>query len=149
MRMLFNWDIEHLCVVFSWWHINSIPILILSCGIIILIGVIYEYTKYLSKNYDKKLYQEEYRSIPEDDNLVSNEEESRSRGSRISTRASKSQQVLRSLIYSIQTTLSLFIMLIFMTYNGFLIISVVLGAFIGSYIFSKNIIYDQPAECCI
>ncbi|CAJ0645409.1 6453_t:CDS:2 [Entrophospora sp. SA101] len=77
MRMLFNWDIEHLCVVFSWWRINSILGLVVSCGIVILIGMFYEYIRYLSKNYDKKLYQGGYRSVvAEDDNLVAlNEEE--------------------------------------------------------------------------
>ncbi|CAG8454194.1 4416_t:CDS:2 [Ambispora leptoticha] len=48
------------------------------------------------------------------------------------------QQLTRSLLYALQVLVSMFIMLIFMTYNGYLMISVVVGSGMGFYLFTKR-----------
>ncbi|TIB92879.1 Ctr copper transporter [Wallemia mellicola] len=51
----------------------------------------------------------------------------------------KHQQVQRSILYAASAALSFFLMLIFMTYNGFLIAAVVVGAGLGHYTFHREI----------
>jgi len=48
-------------------------------------------------------------------------------------------RVLRALIYGVTVFLSFFLMLIFMTYNAYLIGAVVVGASLGHYIFGSTI----------
>ncbi|CAG8835027.1 19061_t:CDS:2 [Gigaspora margarita] len=70
MKMLFNWDSTNLCIVFSWWKVNGFPLLLFSCFMVGLIGVFYEFLKFLSRKYDEKIYESCYRQIS------NNEEES-------------------------------------------------------------------------
>jgi len=51
-------------------------------------------------------------------------------------------RVLRALIYGVTVFLSFFLMLIFMTYNAYLIGAVVVGAALGHYIFGSTINID-------
>jgi copper transporter 1 len=53
--MLFNWDTEKLCIVFSWWRVNNIGFLILSCFIIILLATSFEFLKFVLRRYDSKI----------------------------------------------------------------------------------------------
>lgn len=45
---------------------------------------------------------------------------------------------MRSTIYAILVAISFWLMLVFMTYNGFLMIAVVLGAGFGHFIFGRG-----------
>jgi len=47
-------------------------------------------------------------------------------------------RVTRALLYGISVFLSFFLMLVFMTYNAYLILAVVAGAFIGHFIFASE-----------
>ena len=57
--------------------------------------------------------------------------------------------LLQSFLHLIQVTVSLMLMLIFMTYNSWLCLSVVLGAMIGYLIFGwkKSIVMDLTEHC--
>lgn len=46
------------------------------------------------------------------------------------------QQVIRALIHMLQFAVAYFIMLLAMYYNGYIIICIIIGAFLGSFIFS-------------
>ncbi|KAI4120842.1 MAG: hypothetical protein LQ341_007493, partial [Variospora aurantia] len=46
------------------------------------------------------------------------------------------QQVIRALIHMLQFAVAYFIMLLAMYYNGYIIISIIIGAFLGAFIFS-------------
>ncbi|CAG8579454.1 17438_t:CDS:2, partial [Dentiscutata heterogama] len=140
MKMLFNWDTTNLCIIFSWWKVNGIPLLILSCFFVALIGVVYELLKYLSRKYDEKIYESCYRQISNDE-----EENPPAPVNRV-VKLKRSQQLIRSFIYAIQAFISFFIMLIFMTYNGFLMISVVIGAGIGFFFFGKQTVSNSEEE---
>lgn len=110
MNMTFNWSYYNTCVIFEWWKIKSVPQLLFSCIIITLFTVCYEYLK--SK-------------IEHITHLEQNSQ--------------KSQKLKRSLWYALQVTISFTIMLIFMTYNGWLMLSVIIGAFLGNYYFDSNV----------
>ncbi|XP_785308.1 high affinity copper uptake protein 1 [Strongylocentrotus purpuratus] len=57
--------------------------------------------------------------------------------------------VIQTLLHVVQVTLSYFLMLIFMTYNGYLCIAVVMGAGTGYFIFGwkKAIVVDINEHC--
>jgi copper transporter 1 len=54
--MLFNLDTEKLCIVFSWWRVNSIGSLILSCFIVAFLTASFEFLRYVSRKYDLNIY---------------------------------------------------------------------------------------------
>jgi hypothetical protein len=60
---------------------------------------------------------------------------------------SQQQKVNRSLFYAILVGISFWLMLVFMTYNGFLMISVVIGAGLGHYAFGSNLPSDRGVQC--
>jgi len=46
------------------------------------------------------------------------------------------QQVIRALFHMVQFAVAYFIMLLAMYYNGYIIICIIIGAFLGSFVFS-------------
>lgn len=60
---------------------------------------------------------------------------------------SQQQKVIRSVNYAVLVGISFWLMLVFMTYNGFLMISVVIGAGIGHYAFGGNLSADRGIQC--
>lgn len=53
------------------------------------------------------------------------------------------EHLLRSALYTIEWGVSYIIMLLFMYYNGYIIISCILGAFVGKFLFT----YNEPLTC--
>lgn len=53
------------------------------------------------------------------------------------------EQLLRSVLYTVEWGVSYIIMLLFMYYNGYIIISCILGAFMGKLLFTMN----EPLSC--
>jgi copper transporter 1 len=53
--MLFNWDVENVCIVFEWWRIKSAFGLLLSCFIIAGIAAGYEFLRHASREYDEDI----------------------------------------------------------------------------------------------
>jgi solute carrier family 31 (copper transporter), member 1 len=63
--MLFNWDTEKICIVFSWWKVNSIGFLILSCLIVTFLAASFELLRYLSREYDSKIFVSSHSQLQE------------------------------------------------------------------------------------
>ncbi|CCF58384.1 hypothetical protein KAFR_0E02310 [Kazachstania africana CBS 2517] len=104
MNMLFTWSYENTCVIFRWWHIKTLWGLLISCLTVICLSMLYELLKHYIYTYDLK----------------------RNRGV-------ESSRIYYSLLYSLQVAFSFFLMLVFMSYNGWLMASVAIGAAIGNY----------------
>ncbi|CAG8774623.1 154_t:CDS:2, partial [Racocetra persica] len=94
MKMLFNWDYTNLCIVFSWWKVNGITLLLLSCVIVGALGAFYEILRYWSRKYDEKICEAGYRQISNNDN----EEENTPNSVKRSIRLTRSQQLIRVVI---------------------------------------------------
>ncbi|KAK0195036.1 Ctr copper transporter family-domain-containing protein [Armillaria mellea] len=122
MNMLWNAQIEHTCVF------------VLSCLAIVALGVFYEYLRALQKTVDARI-------------AASLSKGKRARRSRSSSRASESAEdalllsgrVLGKPSTGVPVFLSFFLMLVFMTYNAYLIFAVVVGAVIGHYVFGGEL----------
>ena len=50
------------------------------------------------------------------------------------------QQVIRALFHMVQFAVAYFIMLLAMYYNGYIIISIIIGAFLGAFVFNWDYI---------
>lgn len=63
-------------------------------------------------------------------------------------RLSKKRRLLSSSMYAILVAISFWLMLVFMTYNGYLMIATVLGAGFGHFIFSQGRLTANKAIQC-
>ncbi|KAL5391164.1 hypothetical protein PMIN02_006686 [Paraphaeosphaeria minitans] len=153
MNMLFTWDTTDLCIVFKSWHVSGTGTLLLSLLAIALLTAGYEAVREASRRYDAHAQR-----ISE--GRISGDDLSRRHG-RASASASASERqtkTLKALFYAVQVFYSFFIMrvpptsptpalpvpaerpnasrLLFMTYNGWVMLSVAVGAFAGYLLFS-------------
>jgi len=137
MNMLFTWDTTNLCIIFRWWHVSSTFTLLLSLVAVAILTAGYEVVREASRKYE--LSSAEYaNSLPHDDG-----DTGRDRGSFLWSGKGAGQQekkvrLVKALFYAVQVFYSFFIMLLFMTYNGWVMLSVAVGAFIGYLGFSTS-----------
>lgn len=155
LHMLWNTQIEDTCVVFESWHISSRTALFISCVVIIGLGVLHEYLRLLQHRFDQHVAlvvskgkitvpasgRSSGRSTPE----RGGEDVSLLNGRKIFRTSSSGIPVpivfrlLRAGLYGASVFLSFFLMLVFMTYNAYLITATVLGAAVGHYVFGATI----------
>ncbi|KAJ7497596.1 Ctr copper transporter family-domain-containing protein [Mycena latifolia] len=157
MNMLWNTQIVDTCIVFRSWHVSSTASLIGSCIAIMALGVFYEYLRAFQKSLDTRIAlalvasgkgkaraasgTRSGRSSPDEDaGLLT--------GRRIFKIASTGTpvpfllRVLRAALYGATVFLSFFLMLVFMTYNAYLIFATVFGAALGHFVFGGTINID-------
>ncbi|KAF5386009.1 hypothetical protein D9615_002636 [Tricholomella constricta] len=156
MNMLWNTQIIDTCIVFPSWHIRSHRGFVVSCLVIVALSVLYEYLREIQKKYDLHLARAlvtsakgkgratpgavSGRSSPE----VDYEERGLLNGRNLKgvtkgTLVPPFARVVRAALYGATVFLSFFLMLVFMTYNAYLIVAVVVGAAIGHYVFGSTI----------
>lgn len=116
MNMLFTWSYKNTCVVFSWWHIRTLADLLFSFIALVGLSYLYEYLKY-------RIYKSQLEFSENQGHNVSN----------INPEVNKRNKITNSCLYGLQVGYSFMLMLVFMTYNGWLMIAVVLGAVWGHY----------------
>ncbi|KAG8163484.1 hypothetical protein KVR01_006781 [Diaporthe batatas] len=54
------------------------------------------------------------------------------------------QQMIRALFHAAQFTVAYFVMMLAMNYNGYIIISIVVGAYFGAFVFSWETLWEGP-----
>ncbi|KAI7871481.1 Ctr copper transporter [Spinellus fusiger] len=145
MNMFFNWQIENLCIVFESWHISTPSGLILSCLAVFAIAAGYEYIRSWSALMESAWNTTQWKKKTGGGNALENDldmsEADSMRGDVINhsfNSLSKRQSLIRSGVYTVLVAISFWLMLVFMTYNGYLMLSVVLGAGFGHYHFGKG-----------
>ncbi|KAK6433640.1 copper transpport protein [Oleoguttula sp. CCFEE 5521] len=121
MNMLFTWSTENLCIVFSSWRITSNASLIISLAAIVALTAGYEALREASRRYEMRL-------------------EQRVEGMTRQGRSAEEQtgRVFKAAFYGVQVFYSFFIMLLFMTYNGWIMLAVGFGAFLGYLLFGGS-----------
>jgi len=148
--MLWNTQIEDTCIVFRQWHISSRFVFAISFLVVIFISLGYEYIRAYQRNVDRRIALALCRGKARDSGAVSGRTSPGLPGEDIegagllSGRPKKLSaltpvpfypRVLRAALYGAQVFVSFFLMLVFMTYNAYLILAVVLGASIGHFVF--------------
>lgn len=143
MDMHFTWDTDNLCIIFSSWHVRSTAGLIFSLIGVALLTAGYEALREASRRYEAHVEKQK------DD--VPNENDTESTPflwtGRKQVEISKRAHVAKSVLYGLQVFYSFFIMLLFMTYNGWVMISVGAGAFLGFLLFGKHTTAMKDVSC--
>ncbi|PAV18885.1 Ctr copper transporter [Pyrrhoderma noxium] len=120
MNMLWNTQIIDTCVVFPQWHIRSHYGFFLSFLAIVALGIFYEWLRASARTFDRR--------------VALKFVDGKGKGRNSSTfHVPHFDRALRAILYGATVFLSFFLMLVFMTYNAYLILAVVLGAAIGHY----------------
>jgi copper transporter 1 len=126
MMMYWNWSAKVPYVFFKWWTIESLNDMILSCLCVFLLAFFYESFGIIRVKLDLYFSKQNQK---DKDNLCCKRETSFRR------QWTFKQQLIRSLVHALQTFYALFVMMIFMTYNGYLNTALIIGAFFGYFIF--------------
>lgn len=129
--MIFTWDWNNTCIVFKWWHVRTFTGFVLTFIAIVFLGMGYEFAKYWFTRWEK-------RHINVILGATTNS----------STLEIRQYTLKRSVLYGFQVGYSFMLMLVFMTYNGWYMIAVVLGAAIGNNIWGSMTDTTDSSMAC-
>ncbi|KAG5989284.1 hypothetical protein E4U54_004378 [Claviceps lovelessii] len=130
MSMLFTWDTNNLCIVFRQWHVRSTPGLIASLLAVVFLAMGYEALRALSRKYEHAVNRR----------IVAMPRQNQEN-------ASRQGHVVKAVFYGVQNFYAFMLMLIFMTYNGWVMIAVSLGAFLGYLVFGHHTSSTKDNAC--
>ncbi|KAH0436174.1 CTR2 short splice variant [Colletotrichum camelliae] len=130
MSMLFTWDTNNLCIVFRQWHIRSTGGLVISLLLVVALAAGYEALRAASRRYEQSV-NKRVDSLPR----------------REQAEASRTAHIIKAALYAAQNFYAFMIMLIFMTYNGWVMVAVALGAFVGYVIFGNSTSSTKDNAC--
>ncbi|KEY65963.1 hypothetical protein S7711_06623 [Stachybotrys chartarum IBT 7711] len=130
MNMLFTWDTTNLCIVFSQWHIRSTTSLVFSLAAVVLLAMGYEALRSVSRRYEVAM-NKRVESMPRQNQ----------------SSAGQRAHVIKAALYALQNFYAFMLMLIFMTYNGWVMVAVSLGAFFGYVLFGQDTSATKDNAC--
>lgn len=113
--MVFTWDWENTCVVYSWWHVKTVQGFIGTLAAIVLISMGYELLRHWIAKWNAQ-----------------------QAAAGASWARSSSARTKLALLYALLVGYSFMLMLVFMTYNGWYMLAVVVGAGAGHYLWGDN-----------
>lgn len=158
-------------ILFEKWQIDSLSGLLWSMLVIFIMAALYEGLKYYREHLFWRTYNAlQYRPVtvteknPRNGNVVNNNGTSPSGGGDDGSRVvhmvgevihkqpptmMSIMHLYQTFLHIVQVTLSFLLMLIFMTYNTWLCLAVVLGAALGYFLFGwkKSVIVDVTEHC--
>lgn len=141
MEMTWNTSTKGMCIVFKSWHVQSASSFVVSLAVVFALGVAYEYLKQHVSRLDSLLMRREDALGRGRDVLPTARDAPHLcvSANRSSAPASPARlRAMRALVYGSCVALSIFLMLVMMTYNAWLIAAVVAGAAAGSYMCSRS-----------
>ncbi|KAK3177262.1 copper transpport protein [Lecanicillium sp. MT-2017a] len=149
MSMLFTWDTNNLCIVFRQWHIRSTLSLVVSLLAVVGIGIGYEALRSVSRSYEMYINGQVDALPNAADNAQVPVTESTPflRPGQTRPEASRRGHLIKAILYAVQTFYAFMLMLIFMTYNGWVMVAVTLGAFFGYLLFGETTSATKDNAC--
>ncbi|KAF2462090.1 Ctr copper transporter family-domain-containing protein [Lineolata rhizophorae] len=156
ISMLWNWNTIDACFLSKSWHITSSGMFAGSCIGVILLVMVLELLRRLGKEYDRFIIHQHMAKYPSAAAPCGGVSRASTDGSgngpkdptaevgpsaaRMPTpkafRPNLLQQIIRALLHMLQFAVAYFVMLLAMYYNGYIIICIFIGAFLGSFVFS-------------
>jgi len=130
MNMLFTWDTENLCIVFRSWHITSNLSLIVSLVAVVALAAGYELLREGIRRYEASV-NKRAEAVPRQNRA----------------KATRHAHLVKSVLYGIQNFYAFMIMLIFMTYNGWVMIACSVGAGLGYLVFGGSTPATKETAC--
>ncbi|KAI0404294.1 Ctr copper transporter family-domain-containing protein [Xylaria palmicola] len=164
MNMLFTWDTTNLCIVFRQWHITGRASLVFSLLAIVAICAGYEALREGTRRYELWLAggdpaynrYEDHDTTPEQGRghvaettpFLGIERINGGAGARAEPPVvGQRARILKAALYGVQNFYAFMIMLLFMTYNGYVMIAVTLGAGLGYYLFGSHTRATKETAC--
>lgn len=161
MSMLFTWDTQDLCLVFRWWHVSSTLTLIISLLAVVGLSMGYEFLRALSRKYEHRVNSAltaSTESFGERPTSSSSTETSSlllpspgrvvvASGSKYAAASAKRGHLGKAIFYGAQVFYSFFIMLLFMTYNGWVMVAVAVGASLGYLVWGGEEAATKSVAC--
>lgn len=155
--MLWNWRVEDACFLSSSWHITNNGMMAASCIGAALLVVCLEFLRRVSHEYDAFLLRQFQRQLHAQETALAAAMPSNccdgpttTLGTQHATfRATGLQQLVRATIHGITLGLAYIIMLLVMHFNGYIFISIVLGAILGKFLCDWMVVkipYGRPDE---
>jgi copper transporter 1 len=153
--MLWNWDTIDACFISTSWQIKSRGMFAGSCIGVVLLVMLLEALRRMSKEYDRYILRRFKRQValdasysrnttttssdPEED--PTNNKTAQQNAKAVCTpplrfRPSLVQQSIRALLHMVTFAVAYFVMLLAMYYNGYFIICIFIGAYLGGFVFS-------------
>lgn len=140
--MLWNWRVNDACFLSSSWHITNNAMMAASCIGAALLVVCLEFLRRVSHEYDAFLLRQFQRQLRAQQAALAATTPSNCCDGPVTTlgiqhatfRASALQQLIRSVIHGVTLGLAYIVMLLIMHFNGYIFISVVLGAVLGKFL---------------
>lgn len=141
--MLWNWRIVDSCILAGSWHIKNNAMFAASCVGAALLVVVLEFLRRLSSEWDAFLLRQFQRQLRIQQgalasaapaNCCDNGPAATLRTHYATFRATSLQQLVRAVLHGITLGLAYILMLIVMSFNGFIFISIVLGAILGKFL---------------
>ncbi|GAB1213769.1 hypothetical protein ATERTT37_002922 [Aspergillus terreus] len=135
MNMLFTWSPKDLCIIFRQWHVSGPFTLFVSLVVIVLLTAGYEGVRQVTRRYEAAHAQRL--------NAFTAAVTGRDNRRIVEQRG----KIVLAALYAVQVFYSFFIMLLFMTYNGFVMLAVAAGAFVGYLVFGENLSASKTVAC--
>lgn len=146
--MLWNWNTIDTCFLSSSWHIRSSGMFAGSCIGVILLAMSLEFMRRAVKEYDRYLIRK-HAARPSPAVSIDNGEAGSPKGASPTNTTTPLQcavppqgfrptifeQAIRAFLHMVQFAVAYFVMLLAMYYNGYIIICIFIGAYIGAFIF--------------
>ncbi|ANB14144.1 Ctr3p [Sugiyamaella lignohabitans] len=173
MQMIWNWNVIDDCLIAGSWHITSKSMFAGSCIGVIGFVVALEFVRRLSREYDRMIVRnwKANKAKNEDPEMSSgfttvslNEKLglhvtnlTRHFGSRMGPIESFSptlvEHTIRSILYAVVVGAGYILMLLAMSFNGYIIFCIIIGALIGYFFFGSDNITDglhqeTSIACC-
>ncbi|CAI6332427.1 unnamed protein product [Periconia digitata] len=156
MEMVWNWNVIDSCFLSGSWHVKNKSMFAASCVGVVFLVVTLEFMRRVSSEWDAFLLRSFQRRLRLQQAAVASATpasccdgpESTFVGPQYATfRATALQQLCRAILHGITLGLAYLLMLIIMSFNGYIFISVVLGAILGKFLCDWMVVripYDAP-----
>lgn len=168
--MLWNWYTIDACFLSQSWHIKSNAMFAVTCIGVAALVIVLEFCRRLGNEYDALIVRQFKRNLNARAAAVHVPSVDSSGGYETpfaTFRATPLQQLIRSVIHAVVFGLAYMVMLLAMYYNGFVLISIIIGAGVGKFLCDwmvvkipfaaqhddmrgKNISHqiEEPSVCC-
>lgn len=179
ISMLWNWYTIDSCFISSTWHVKSKGGFAGTCIGVIALGMAVELVRRFQREYDRYIYAQHLKraeaaaathaNVSPEGTIAKGASPGVGAGAAgfnssfmgkffatASTPASFTpsflQQAVRALFYMLQFAGAYFIMLLAMYYNGYVIICIMIGAYLGNFLFGSDSFQDSSIKtqktCC-
>lgn len=134
-QMLWNWYTVDACFLAESWHIESEGMFAASCVGVAFLVVMLEFLRRLGKEYDSHMYQQfQRRATLAFSNRGDPATPCIQQPTFVTFRPTPLQQLIRSVIHMASFAVAYLIMLLAMYFNGYIIISIFIGALVGKFL---------------